>query len=358
MIKTYSNKILRFKEKNQCFKNTHIEENIVPSSEIVVENINIPPCNENTTATTVIDKEIKEEIKEEIKVETETDTVEVENFENIVDYDTIVISGGSTTGIVSLGAIQYAFDNFLLGSIINFIGTSSGSIICFLLIIGYTPIEIIIYICKHQLLEKMQHFNIISMTQGSGAISFNTIYEHLEKMCIDKIGFIPTFKDVKDKFDKNLICVTYNITENKTEYISFETYPNMHVLTALKMSSNLPLIFENFKYGNSFYIDGGISDNFPIDIGDKIGKKVLGIYLVSGDNSKEEINNNILEFIYKLIFIPISKNEEYKILNVSKKCRVVKLTYDNIKFFNFKLQSKEKLDLFSEGYEQMRKLLD
>ena len=34
--------------------------------------------------------------------------------EIITDYDTIVLSGGSTGGILTLGALQYAFDNFLL----------------------------------------------------------------------------------------------------------------------------------------------------------------------------------------------------------------------------------------------------
>ena len=201
------------------------------------------------------------------------------------------------------------------------------------------------------------------MTQGGGAMSFSTIYENLEKICIEKIGFIPTFTDLKEKFKKNLICVTYNITTDQTEYISAETYPTMPVLIALKMSANLPLIFENFKYGNSFYIDGGISDNFPIDIGNKIGKKVLGIYLASDDAKKETSNSNILEFIYKLIFIPISQNENYKISSVLDsttkcKCKIIKIKFGNIKFFNFKLQSKEKLDLFSEGYEQMKEKIN
>ena len=307
---------------------------------------------EDTEKEAVISEENTPEnnLKDKSTLEIETDN------ECVSEYDTLVVSGGSTTGILSLGALQFAYDNFILNNVKNFIGTSSGAIISFLLIIGYTPIEIIIYICRNQLLEKIQHFNIISMTQGTGAVSFSTIYEQLEKMCIEKIGYIPTFKDINEKFGKNLTCVTYNLTENKTEYLSADTYPNMPILIALKMSSNLPLIFENFKYGNSYYTDGGVSDNFPIDIGDKVGKKVLGIYLSTDDKNKEK-NSNILEFIYKIIFIPVTQNEENKINNISSKCTIVKLVYDNIKFFNFKLQSKEKLDMFSEGYEQMKEIM-
>ena len=69
----------------------------------------------------------------------------------VYDFDTLVIAGGSSKGIVTLGALQYLYDNNIGKNINTYIGTSSGSIICFLLIIGYTPIEIIVYICTNQL---------------------------------------------------------------------------------------------------------------------------------------------------------------------------------------------------------------
>ena len=125
------------------------------------------------------------------------------------------------------------------------------------------------------------------------------------------------------------------------------------------MSSNLPLVFENFKYGNSVYIDGGVSDNFPIDLGDKLGKKVLGILITSETKNTSNINDmGILEFIYMLMFIPVSQIQEYKIRNISEKCKIIKLNNDKVKFFNFDLSSKDKLDLFSSGYEQMKSQLE
>ena len=274
----------------------------------------------------------------------------------VYDFDTLVIAGGSSKGIVNLGALQYLYDNNIGKNINTYIGTSSGSIICFLLIIGYTPIEIIVYICTNQLFEKLHHFNIVAMLNGNGAISFSNIYEQIEKMTIDKLGFLPTFEDIKNKFNKNLICTTYNLTDSKTEYLSCENNPNLPCLIALKMSANLPLIFETYKYGNKLYIDGGISDNFAIDIGDQLGSKILGL-LISSDNESfsNEPDMNILEYIYKLIFIPISQSTEYKIKNVSDKCTIIKLDYDKLKFFNFNINSKEKLDIFSSGYDQIKK---
>jgi len=271
------------------------------------------------------------------------------------EFDTVVISGGGVSGMVCLGSLQYAYDNFLLNSLENFIGTSAGSMIAFFIIIGYSPVEIIGYICVEQILEKFEDFNLVSMTNGKGAMSFSMIYEQLEKMTIKKIGYIPTFKDLFQKFGKKLVCVTFNLTENKPEYISVDTYPDMPVLLAIKMSSNLPLIFENFKYGNSYYIDGGISDNFAIDIGDKMGKKVLGLYLCSESRKNSiEPNANMMEFVYKLLFIPILQSEKMKIESVSSKCKIVYLKHEGNKFYNFKMKTSEKLDLFSHGYDIMR----
>jgi predicted acylesterase/phospholipase RssA len=125
------------------------------------------------------------------------------------------------------------------------------------------------------------------------------------------------------------------------------------------MSSNLPLIFDRFKYGHSLYVDGGVSDNFPIQLGDIPGKKVLGI-LLGGKNVKldDDIEQNMLEYIYKLMFIPIDQSVQYKIKKASDRCKIVHISLDNscknIKFFNFNISSSVKLDMFTQGYEKMR----
>ena len=289
--------------------------------------------------------------------ENENSSLTDEIKKEIVDYDTLILSGGSVKGFLMLGAIQYLIDNYYLNNVKTFIGTSGGAIISYLLILGLTPIEIMVYICTNQLIERLQHFNIIAMINGNGALSFSSIYEQLEKMTIEKIGFLPTFLDLKERFNKELICTTFNLSENKIEYISSENYPNMPVLIALKMSSNLPLIFENFKYNNSFYIDGGVADNFPLDLGIEKGNKIIGLYI---GNEINNFNNfvldemNIIEYIYKLMFIPIAQTISQKVDKNKDKCKIIKLVNRNITFFSFNINSVDKLNLFSEGYKQCK----
>jgi predicted acylesterase/phospholipase RssA len=269
-------------------------------------------------------------------------------------YDTLVLSGGSSKGLITLGAIQYALDNFLL-KIDTYVGTSSGAMIGYFLAIGYTPIDIMVFICVNQLMEKIQHFNIVSMINGNGAASFTGLHEQMEKMTLSKIGYLPTLEDIYTKFGKILVCVTHNLSTRQTEYLSYETHPHLPCLTAIRMSSNLPLVFDHYKYGGSFYIDGGISDNFAIDIGDNRGEKVLGIILENENgNFSTEPDISIMEYIYKLMFIPISQATEHKIKKVSDRCTIIRLKYDSLKFFNFNVDSSTKLSMFSAGYSQMR----
>lgn len=275
--------------------------------------------------------------------------------QEITHYNTLVLSGGSVRGIAILGALQYAYDNFLLTKVTTYIGTSAGAIISYLLCIGYTPIEIIVYLCTHQLMERLQSFNIVAMLQGRGAASFNQLAEHLEKMTITKIGYLPTIGDLHQKLGKTLICATHNLTESRTEYIRYETHPTLPCITALRMSSNLPLVFERYKYGRCFYVDGGISDNFPLQLADLPNNKALCVSLARDKSNLEEgAELNALEYIYDLMFVPIDQSTTCKIDAASDRCNIITIPASKFKFFNFNLSSTDKLNLFSEGYEHMK----
>ncbi len=276
---------------------------------------------------------------------------------SIINYDTLVLSGASTKAFIMLGALQKLYDDGKHKEITTFIGTSAGAMINYLLIIGYTPIEIFLYICTQQLLDKIPQFNLFAILQGKSASSFISIQEILERMTIDKIGYLPTISDIKQNFKKNFICVTYNLTENCTEYISEQTHPKIPCITALRMTSNLPFIFEQFKYGHSFYIDGGISEHFPILLGEQSGNKVLGlvIFTTKYKEIKTDAETDMLEYLYKLICIPCDQSSRYKIKQTNpEKCTIIEVEPSDHKMFHFHLKSKEQMELFSMGYQQLK----
>ena len=273
-------------------------------------------------------------------------------------YDTLVLSGGATKGMILLGAVQCAFDNHLLKDVVNYVGTSAGAMTCYLLAIGYTPIEIMVYICTNRLLERMQYFNLVAMINGEGATSYTPIQETVEKMTLDKVGKYLTMKELRDTYKKNLVCATYNRTRKVMEYVSADNYPDLPCLIAIRMSSSIPLLFDKFRYMGSEYVDGGMADNLPIKEGERIGNKVLAITLKPDSNSdSEEKDEGVLQYIFSLLYVPIQQSTVYRIQLADEKTTVIQVPSGELKFFNFNIKSSAKLDMFSEGYQSLKKCL-
>ena len=92
---------------------------------------------------------IKMEENNEIQEEIKDDDISSE-------YDTIVLGGGAIKSFNTIGAIQYVYDNYLINdNLKTFIGTSGGAMIAYLIIIGYTPVEIMVFLCTNQIFEKL-----------------------------------------------------------------------------------------------------------------------------------------------------------------------------------------------------------
>tara|TARA_A100001011_G_scaffold400160_1_gene512843 strand:- start:4723 stop:5610 length:888 start_codon:yes stop_codon:yes gene_type:complete len=284
-----------------------------------------------------------------------------ENINNEIkyeEYDTVVLSGGSTTGFILLGALQHHYDQkHITNNTINFIGTSVGSILTFLLCIGFTPIELMVSLCTHDFMSKLENINIMNMVNGNGATSWQPVHAELEKLTIDKIGYLPTLLDIHSKFKKNFCCPTYNLTEGRVEYLSYNNYPQLPCLTAIRMSSNLPLVFEKFKYGNNFYIDGGIIDNFPVEFAQnlELSNKILGINIrssnISDMNTESFVDLNFLEYLYKILWISINDSINVRIKKCSEYCDILNIRpISDRKAFDFNITTAEKMNMFTHGF--------
>lgn len=270
----------------------------------------------------------------------------------IPDYDTLVLSGGAVRGFITLGGLQYVHENLYLKHIKTFIGTSVGSMINYLLCIGYTPLELLVYISTHsEIFETLRSLDVVNMYNGHGATSFIVIQDILEKLTISKIGRFITLQDLYDQFDKKLICTAYNDTDSKTEYMSYENNPNLPCLTAIRMSCSIPEIFENFNYEGKQYIDGGIGDNFPIQLGEKEGDRVLAFLVTKKDKASMRENEPFIERVYRRAFIAINQLIEYKISQSTDRTTIIRLGYPSIGFFNFDVTASDRMNMFSHGYQ-------
>jgi predicted acylesterase/phospholipase RssA len=259
------------------------------------------------------------------------------------EFSSIVISGGAFKAISVFGVIKYLEEKCLIKNIKNLIGTSAGSIICFMIALGYTSNEMIQFIGN--LPDEITQFNIdldnILNVLDTYAIDDGNRIDLLLKKILKKKLFIDdiTFLDFTKVTGKNLIVCVTNLTKAESEYWSIDTKPNFSVIQALRISSSIPLIFPPIKIDDMLYVDGGLYNNFPISYfveneKNKI-KDLLGINVTSKLNQDL---NNILQYTRYIINTLLAKmnidlENDYKnnIINLSFKAD------DDIKIENCKL---------------------
>lgn len=246
----------------------------------------------------------------------------------------LVLSGGSTKGIAYIGIIKGLEEYNIINNIKTFCGTSIGAIFSFILNIGFTYNEMtkIVLDLDISKLCEIKTFNDYGFDDGMKIINF--IKSLMDKK---KIKYDITFKELFDLTNKKLIICACNLTLKKSEYFNYKNNPNMKILTALRMSFSIPILFCPIKYNECYYIDGGLMNNLPYNIF-KNQNKVLCI------NINNDINIDCLEnYLYSIIDL-ISSNK----IDIKNK-NIINLNL-NINISNFNIDNEKKIFMINYGY--------
>lgn len=269
--------------------------------------------------------------------------------------EVLVISGGGIQGCYGLGALHYLYENKRLAITTQYIGTSIGAILCYLLSIGYSPCEILKEVANFPLKETMNpNFQRLLDTKTLGVFDFSHIEKLLERLTIRKVGMLPTMRDLP-----RTTFVTFDLTAEKTLYLNIETAPNLPALYALRMSCAVPLLFPRVEY-QSFtsseiheYIDGGASDNLAISYAESKypNSKVHAIYLRRVNDSTYK--NSLIAYLTKMLQLTSRLN----VLNQIREKKITTTVYDMAckqPPFDFELSRSARIKMFVDGYKTMK----
>jgi len=281
----------------------------------------------------------------------------------MTEFNTLILSGGSVKGISILGVLEALSDKkeMDLDKIQYFVGTSIGSVLSYLLIIGYKPLELMNYLCSCDLFEELGKIDISTLSSGA-IFKYSIFNDHLEHLTIEKIGKFQTLKSLKELTGKTLTCVTYSFlpgTIGQQEFLNPDTNPDLPVLVALRMSCNIPLIFGTYKYDHRYFIDGGIIDNFPVlYYKNDPSKKVLAINLGFEKPCPVNFEKNIFKFVIYLVSIPLLELEKKRI----EECqglgiKIITLLLSDISIVDFSLSVSQIMDIFSRGYQKGKEII-
>jgi predicted acylesterase/phospholipase RssA len=235
----------------------------------------------------------------------------------ILMYSNLVLSGGALRAVALLGAIKYLEELNLLKNIKQFVGTSAGSIISFLLIIGYKSNEIVKLFENN--VDYITQFNIdidnlSNILDDYGMDDCSRNKEKLQDFLYKKINSKTiTFLELTKKFGVNFVVTGTNLTKRQTDYFNVDNYPNMNVIDALIISSCIPLIYKPITFNDCLYVDGGIYDNFPLKYFKNNSTETLGIYVQTYYSNENEnffnyFTNMISSVMDKLSYDEIEQN--------------------------------------------------
>lgn len=188
-------------------------------------------------------------------------------------FSRVVLSGGAIPALSFFGSLLYLEHVGLLASVDTFVGSSAGTVVGFMIVLGYSPCEACKFfmstgIHKHTLTD----IDIIEAMFG-------------QRTCLDTLGFDDgarwtsflgdaiehklgcrdiSFGDLSKVTGKVLIVCVTNLSKTQREYLSVDTVPSMSVLLAVRMSLSVPILYVPVIHEGCLYVDGSLLDNLPV----------------------------------------------------------------------------------------------
>jgi len=335
--------------------------------EEIIENI------ENIKEESVLENIKEESVLENIKEESVLENIKKSVLENIIEpvleniiepvletvkkeeskINTLCFSGGGIKALAFIGALEHLLEKniFALEDIKTFVGSSAGSMLSFLLNIGWKINEIKAFLLNFNFEKLISEINSLALFETYGIQDGNKLQLLFIKFLENKFQVKDiTFEELYQRTNKKIIVIGTNLTKSEEAVFSYKTTPKFSVVLALRISSSIPLIFKPIKYENELYVDGGIVNNFPLNHCSK--KTTIGLYIKNSGNSIESINDFILSVLNTTTDTISNKSmKKYK-------KNVIEIINTNSEFIKFNINLEERNRIIKDGYNSCDKFIE
>lgn len=263
----------------------------------------------------------------------------------------LIVSGGGIKGLGGLGAISCLMEHNIITFPEIFAGSSVGAVICFLINIGYNPKDI------YDILEEIDFTKLIKYVEPEDLLTepcfglsspepiLQSIYTFMKKKNIKKNI---TFKELYEQTKSKLIITGTCINDTELVYFSNDTYPNMPILKAIRISISIPFIFRPYTFENKLWVDGGCMNNYPIELVEPNDlNSTIGVYLNDHYETLQEIEE--VQDYFNRIFKCVYRGLNYNKIKVYKKY-TINVIAKGSNGTNWELSKNDKRELYDTGY--------
>jgi len=294
----------------------------------------------------------------------------------LIEY--FALSGGSVKGLFSLGALLGLELTGMIDRIKGGVGTSIGGMIMAMIVMGYKMKDIATIAYELSLEDIIKNGNPLSILTKGYMSDWKEITSRVKKF-ITKVGFSRdvTLFELWEKTKKHLVLVTVckfdkeGKDTGKIILLDHDTFPDLKLSKALKMTMALPWIFKPVEHLGKYYIDGGCRLNYPINVfpfektlGIRIGKRGhFGMKIpFQPPKQKTKINNTLgnpfvgglfqnFVSIFELLFFLIdvmSEEIEKQILKGIRYNEICGIP-GNFSLASFNIDNKDKMIMMKKG---------
>ena len=183
----------------------------------------------------------------------------------------IVISSAGPNGLIQIGMIQHLMETsyFSLDTIQSIRGTSAGAILSVLICLKI-PIQVIVDYITQRPLHKLFTVDVLQLMKTNGIMESSCFRELLAPLFhYQNVSLDITMKELFELTSIELHLFTTALTRVEAVDINHETFPDLSVLTAIAMSSAVPILFPPIHYKDEYYVDGGLLTHCPLPPNEK-----------------------------------------------------------------------------------------
>lgn len=192
-------------------------------------------------------------------------------------FRNLVFEGGGVKGIAYIGAMQVLSQRGLLDDIVRVGGTSAGAINALIYALGYdvrAQREILDSVDFRKFMDDSFGVirNVRRLAKEFGWHKGEFFSDWIGKLVKDRLGSErATFGDLKRADGRDLHMIGTNLSTGYSEVFSFERFPDMPLVTAVRVSMSIPLFFAAMRFGarDDVFVDGGMMLNYPVKLFDR-----------------------------------------------------------------------------------------
>jgi predicted acylesterase/phospholipase RssA len=269
----------------------------------------------------------------------------------------------------TLGALYYLETNdFLkLQDIETIYGTSAGAIIGVCIALKFDWETINDYIIKRpwQDVFPIKVQNILDAYAKKGIFDIKNIEKCFKPLFDAKdISLDITMKEFYKLTNVDIHICSFELNEYKLKDISYQSFPDLRLLTAIQMSCALPILVTPVFIDEKCFIDGGVACNYPLSFCIESGKscdEILGFKnsYENENDSKIGENSTLLDYLLNFLFKALNYIHDNNIQPTIKNEIIFDTSYVSFDVLKNTLNKIEvRRDLFEKGKQTSIKFLE